>query len=167
MKPHLSDLWAQAGGDEARFLDLMRAHGHMTEPEDPPVAELPTAGCPPPRRVSQRYLSLCPARCGSPIIWAVTEAGRRQALNPEPDPAGNVAAYRTGSGTWQARSLKAGELPARHEKRYMPHAAQCADLRASRKPPAQQPPGAAVRALPSGVVSMAGWLARHGRRGRR
>ncbi|MER8042727.1 WhiB family transcriptional regulator [Streptomyces sp. NPDC094032] len=52
----------------------------------------------------------CPS-CGKPIRWAVTAAGRRQALNANPDPTGNAAAYTDGTGRLRVRALT-GERPA-------------------------------------------------------
>lgn len=63
--------------------------------------------------------------CGNRIIWATTEAGKRQALDPHPNALGSVIAYHDVAG-WQARSVATG-LERRHplEKTYMPHAATC------------------------------------------
>jgi hypothetical protein len=72
--------------------------------------------------------------CGQPVIFALTEAGAYQPLNPGPDEEGNVLAYRDGMGTWRARSLTAlTDGAPRHplEKTFMPHFATC-------KGPAQQ-----------------------------
>ena len=113
--------------------------------------------------MTSRDARLCPAGCSRPVIWAVTEAGRRQALNPEPDEAGNVAAYRDATGTWRARTLTGGARPAPPEKRYMPHAAVCEPLRAGSRPgtaPARPLP----EVLPAGVVSLAAWRVTHPRR---
>jgi hypothetical protein len=115
--------------------------------------------------IPRSMLRACPGGCGTAIVWAVTEAGRRQALNPEPDEAGNVAAYRDGMNTWRARTLKDGEDPWAHEKRYMPHAAVCERLRAGRPRP-----GSLARieqaAMPPGVTSLTAWKAAHPRRPR-
>lgn len=35
--------------------------------------------------------------CNAPIVWALTEAGRRMPVDAAPDPAGNVALLRTDS----------------------------------------------------------------------
>lgn len=83
--------------------------------------------------------------CRRPILIAVTAAGRMQPLNPDPDPAGNVALYRDASGTWRARVPNA-ELPALpYERVHMPHAATCKGA----------PTRAQPAALPAGVVSLA------------
>ncbi|MCP9947193.1 hypothetical protein [Actinomadura madurae] len=69
------------------------------------------------------------------MIFALTESGAYQPLDPEPNPAGNVLAFRDGMGTWRARSVAALDQDggSRHplEKTYMPHFATC-------KGPAQQ-----------------------------
>lgn len=69
--------------------------------------------------------SFCEA-CGERIIWAATQAGARQALNPLPNSHGSVMAFHDANGTWQARSTATG-TERRHplEKTYMPHTATC------------------------------------------
>jgi len=85
-------------------------------------------------------------RCGAPVLLAVTAAGRLQPLNPQPDPAGNVAVYRNAAGSWRAR-VPNKALPALpYERIHMPHHATC-------KPPATVTPGPAQ--FPAGVVSLA------------
>lgn len=47
-----------------------------------------------------------PGYCGSclkRVIWAWTVNGKPFALDPAPDPAGNQAAYRDGTGRWLTR----------------------------------------------------------------
>jgi hypothetical protein len=68
--------------------------------------------------------AICP-HCGQPVLRAITAAGRRQLLNPEPDPAGNVAASRDGTYTWRARVPNAEMTILSYERLYMPHAATC------------------------------------------
>lgn len=65
--------------------------------------------------------------CGRLVLWAVTERGRRQALDPKPVADGPVAAYRVGARSWRARSLVAeGALPcAPYEDRFVPHVVTC------------------------------------------
>lgn len=64
--------------------------------------------------------------CLQAIRWAITVAGRRQAVNAEPNPAGNIAAYRDGVGTLRARTLTTDRPNVEsYERRYMPHAATC------------------------------------------
>ncbi|WKV74247.1 hypothetical protein AW27_026470 [Streptomyces sp. PCS3-D2] len=92
-------------------------------------------------------------RCGQPIRWTITAAGRRQAVNAEPNPLGNLAAYRDGVGTLRSRGLTADRPDVEtYERRYMPHAATCTAPR----------PGRSGRATPrerSGVrpVRWQGW----------
>ncbi|MBA0053486.1 hypothetical protein E0L36_22180 [Streptomyces sp. AJS327] len=85
----------------------------------------------------------CP-QCGEPVVWTVTDAGRRLAVNKEPDDDGNTAAYRDGTGTWRSRR-PTDELPvARWEKLYMPHVATCeAQVQRRQRRPAVLPPGVA------------------------
>jgi hypothetical protein len=70
----------------------------------------------------------CPGGCGQRVKWALTAADRHQALNPDPHPAGTVAAYCDVHGVWHVRTLKAGEEPDRGltERRYQVHWATCA-----------------------------------------
>lgn len=64
--------------------------------------------------------------CLQPIRWAVTAANtRRIALDPDPDPDGNQAAYPDEAGTLRTRQLRKGEDPLGFERRYMPHIATC------------------------------------------
>ena len=64
--------------------------------------------------------------CRKPVTWATTEAGKRLALSPRPDPNGNQAAYRDGTGRWLTRQLARDAKPYGWERRYMPHPATCA-----------------------------------------
>ncbi len=64
-------------------------------------------------------------KCRAPVRWALTPLGKRIPLNPHPDPDGNVAAYRDGTGRWVARVLHKDEQPLGWERRYMPHFATC------------------------------------------
>jgi hypothetical protein len=90
------------------------------------------------------------------VIWALTEAMKRQPLNPRPDPAGNVAAYRDVHQNWHARSVPPGTEVAFPERLMMPHAATCAGR------------SAAARVLPGNVIDLAAArLARAGRAMRR
>lgn len=76
------------------------------------------------------------AVCGGPIIWARTMAsesgrgGKPMPLDPEPNPAGNVAARVTGEGATYVRRVcrvlgKDEDHDHRTEQRYMPHFATC------------------------------------------
>lgn len=76
---------------------------------------------------------LCPD-CGEPVLAAITEAGRRQLLNPEPDQRGNTAVRRDSTGTYRAR-VPNEELPIwPWERIHMPHPATC-DRRLARPAP--------------------------------
>ncbi|MEY9937343.1 hypothetical protein [Streptacidiphilus sp. MAP5-3] len=89
-------------------------------------------------------LGLC-GPCGEIVRWSVTAKGKRQALNAEPDPDGNVAALCDGLGVWRSR-VPTVELPqAAHERLFMPHAATCTAAKRDRTP----------RQLPAGVISLA------------
>ncbi|MFE9099907.1 hypothetical protein [Actinomadura geliboluensis] len=74
------------------------------------------------------------------MIFALTETGAYQPLDPEPNPDGNVLAHRDGLGTWRARSRASVPDDARHplDRVFMPHFATC-------KAPRQQ-------ALPANVT---------------
>ncbi|MEV8600481.1 hypothetical protein AB0465_11445 [Streptomyces griseoviridis] len=82
--------------------------------------------------------------CHRPVLWTVTAAGRRLAVDPDPDPAGNAAVWRDGTGTLRSRR-PTDELPlCGWELLHMPHVATC---------PAHTQP-ALPGALPPGVVSL-------------
>jgi hypothetical protein len=81
--------------------------------------------------------------CGQLIVFAVTEARKRQPLNADPDEAGNVAAWRDANGIWFARALTGDQRPGGGEKRMMPHAATCIADRSPGQP----------AALPANVIS--------------
>lgn len=87
-----------------------------------------------------RELHRC-AVCSRAVLWTVTRAGRRLAVDSKPDEKGNQACYKAGTGAWQSRSLDAAEaLPVQPwEHRYMPHVATCT-------PPARPEP------LPDNVI---------------
>ncbi|MET9952371.1 hypothetical protein ABZ135_12590 [Streptomyces sp. NPDC006339] len=75
----------------------------------------------------------CPS-CGQPIRWAVTAAGRRQALDAAPDDTGNLGAYTDGTGRLRVRVLTAERPTLEHaEWRAMPHAATCTRPRPLRR----------------------------------
>lgn len=70
--------------------------------------------------------------CGQRVFFVRTVAGKKLPVNLEPDPAGNTAVYRDGSGCFVGRSLtKADPTPAPFEKVYMPHMATCTKLHRS------------------------------------
>lgn len=82
--------------------------------------------------------------CERPIYWAITENAKRQPIDAEPDPAGNLAVYRDALGVLRSRVLGDGEQPEPWEKRAMPHHATCTHAdehrRGRRKAPKQLPP---------------------------
>ncbi|MFE7236123.1 hypothetical protein ACFVAF_37025 [Streptomyces sp. NPDC057596] len=70
--------------------------------------------------------------CFAPIRWAITVNGKRQAVNADPDPAGNLAAHTDGTGTLKVRVLSA-------EWHAMPHAATCSRPRPRTPRPSSRP----------------------------
>ncbi|WP_053208299.1 hypothetical protein [Jiangella muralis] len=96
--------------------------------------------------------------CGADVVWAITAAGKRQPLNATPDPAGNVAAHRDGTGTRRARAVVPDRPLMGFERLYMPHAATCAGGLPN-TPRTPTPP----RALPIGVADMNAYRARKAR----
>lgn len=88
--------------------------------------------------------------CGGRLLWALTVNAKLMPLNPGPDPGGNQAAYRDGTGGWRTRQLKAGEEPLRYEKRYMPHVATCLKPEAAVTPLRRVLPPNAIRSAPPG-----------------
>ncbi|MEU3162224.1 hypothetical protein ACPCAJ_21260 [Streptomyces griseoincarnatus] len=86
---------------------------------------------------------LIPCRdCRRPILWTITEAGKRLAVDPDPDPAGNTAVRCDGTGAWRSRR-PTQELPLMGwERLHKPHVATC-------------PKRTVQQALPIGVTSLA------------
>lgn len=75
--------------------------------------------------------------CGQEIIFGFNVKTKNHIpLNPRPDPAGNMACYTDGTGTFRARVPTAEDRIDGFERLYMPHAATCA----ARKKPATEPP---------------------------
>lgn len=71
-----------------------------------------------------RQLSIC-ADCRREVLWTITEAGKRLAVDPAPDPAGNAAVYRDGTGTHRSRR-PSDDLPLMGwERLHVPHVATC------------------------------------------
>lgn len=73
-------------------------------------------------------------RCGADIIWTITAANHRMAVNADPDPSGNQAIRTDVAGTIRSRAL-AADRPTLEgaEWRAMPHAATCTN------PPTRRP----------------------------
>lgn len=94
--------------------------------------------------ISRHGLAVCRA-CGQPIRWSVTAAGKRQALNPEPDPAGNTVARLGALATWYSRVPTPERPQAPFERLFMPHAATCTATRTVQLP----------LPLPEGITSLA------------
>ncbi|MFI0827204.1 hypothetical protein ACH4Q7_22425 [Streptomyces roseolus] len=85
------------------------------------------------------------ADCRRPVLWTITAAGRRFAVDPDPDPGGNTAVYRDGTGTRRSRR-PSDELPLMsYERLHIPHIATCP----GRPAPLPQPRPAV---LPQGVA---------------
>lgn len=83
--------------------------------------------------------------CRQPIRWSLTVAGRRQALNPDEDPTGNIAAYLDGMSTWRSRVPTAERPIETYEKPFTPHVATCP----------LGPKAISPNQLPAGVASLA------------
>lgn len=80
-------------------------------------------------------------RCLSPMVFAITDAGKPMPLDVYVDDTGtgNVAVMRDHTGRLRARVLKDGEQPYGYERRAMPHFATCQPQRT----PDQLPDGVA------------------------
>jgi hypothetical protein len=101
--------------------------------------------------------------CGNAVLRAFTAAGKRQLLNPEPDPAGNVAAHQDGTGAWRARVPNAERPLDGWEHIYMPHPATCEKWPKARTRVLPAPTLSAVGERPDNVV----FLSQYRRRARR
>jgi len=66
--------------------------------------------------------------CGQLIAWVATSRGNVMPVDPEPDPAGNVAVMRDDAGQVVSRVVGL-RPPAPFETLYMPHVATCTPLR--------------------------------------
>ncbi len=84
--------------------------------------------------------------CFARIRWAITVNGRRQAVNADPDEAGNLAAHVDGTGTLKVRVLSAERPTLEHaEWKAMPHAATCRSPRSRTRQPSRPGRRGAVR----------------------
>ncbi|WP_434593447.1 hypothetical protein [Streptomyces sp. A5-4] len=91
--------------------------------------------------------------CHREVLWTLTDAGKRLAVDPEPDDTGNSAVYRDGTGTYRSRR-PSEELPRMAwEKLHVPHVATCS---ARRRGPAPARPGTP----PPGVSDLAAYRRR-------
>jgi hypothetical protein len=78
--------------------------------------------------------------CLERIRWAITINGRRQALNADPDPKGNLAAHTDHTGTLKVRVLTAErDRLEGTEWQAMPHVATCKSPRPRRRPSSSRP----------------------------
>ncbi|MEW2068453.1 hypothetical protein [Streptomyces sp. NPDC007346] len=97
-----------------------------------------------------RTTSIC-ADCRREVLWTITEAGKRLAVDPEPSPEGNAAVYRDGTGTRRSRRPSA-EMPLMGwERLHVPHIANC--------PGRGRPPAVPARpgVLPPGVADLSAY----------
>ncbi|MYS44080.1 hypothetical protein GTY23_23175 [Streptomyces sp. SID5998] len=88
---------------------------------------------------SDHDVAQCPS-CFARIRWAITARGRRQAVNADPDPKGNLAAHVDHTGTLKVRVLTAERPTLEHaEWQAMPHAATCTSPRPRTRQPSSRP----------------------------
>lgn len=67
----------------------------------------------------------CP-QCWQRVLWTITAAGKRQAVDPAPDPQGRVAVYADATGRYRSRQLSNDRpIPEHSEVLHMAHAATC------------------------------------------
>jgi hypothetical protein len=96
-------------------------------------------------------------RCRQPVLPARTERGRRIALDPQPDPKGNQAAFQDSDGTWKTRQFgqPGSDPPWGWETVYTPHVATCSPAPAPVVPadalPKNVTPITAARSVRSGT----------------
>ncbi|WP_228976722.1 hypothetical protein [Streptomyces sp. DH12] len=84
-----------------------------------------------------RRRSVC-SDCGHEVLWTVTAAGKRLAVDPTPDPSGNTAVVRDGLGAYRSRRPTDELPPMGYERLHVPHIATCQGRRPT---PAELPPG--------------------------
>ncbi|MGW7195525.1 hypothetical protein [Streptomyces chryseus] len=81
-------------------------------------------------------------RCGQRIRWTVTAKGRPQAVDANPNDAGNTAVYADAVGRLRSRALTSERPALEHlEWRAMPHAATCKEPGRSRRAPQRHTTG--------------------------
>ncbi|MFF9269126.1 hypothetical protein EF913_28445 [Streptomyces sp. WAC04189] len=84
--------------------------------------------------------------CLERIRWAITVNGRRQAINADPDPEGNLAVHRDGTGTLKVRVLTKERPTLEHaEWQAKPHIATCRSPRPRTRQPSRPGRRGAVR----------------------
>lgn len=103
------------------------------------------------------------ASCGADVFWAITPAGKRMPVDPNPVPDGNVAIYRDHLGALRARVLRAGEQPSAYERRGVAHFATCPHADRHRTRTTTGPAGEPVT-VPGNVVTLAELRRRRERR---
>lgn len=78
--------------------------------------------------------------CDGRIRWAITEHGRRQAIDADPNEQGNLAAHVNGTGTLKVRVLtKERDRLEGTEWRAMPHVATCRNPQPRVRRPSSRP----------------------------
>ncbi|MFE0727905.1 hypothetical protein ACFW2X_06575 [Streptomyces antibioticus] len=81
--------------------------------------------------------------CHRPVLWTTTEAGKKLAVDPTPNPAGNTAVWRDGTGALRSRR-PTPDLPLTGwERLHMPHVATCPNRVQQLTLPGALPPGVA------------------------
>lgn len=101
--------------------------------------------------VSPSELTNCDT-CHEQVLWTVTAAGNRKAVNPNPDDLGNTAVYTDAVGRVRSRQLSKERPTLEHaEWLAMPHVATC--VRPRPRTPQRRP-----RPRPRGWAHP-GWMA--------
>lgn len=102
----------------------------------------------------------CPA-CHRPVLFtstqpgATTPGGKRLAVDRQPDPAGNTAVRRDGTGRYVSRRVTEARPLLGYERLHMPHPATCPNQQQTQLP----------LQLPKNVVRLDPRRARPSRRG--
>jgi hypothetical protein len=100
--------------------------------------------------LSEHTVDHC-AQCLAAIRWAITERGRRQPIDAQPNPEGNLAAHTSGTGTLKVRVLtKERDRLEGAEWQAMPHAATCQAPRPQRPARPASRPGRRAAVRPGG-----------------
>jgi hypothetical protein len=106
-----------------------------------------------------RHLTACNA-CSEPVVFATVsnKEGRPPSsmpLNPNPDPDGNVAAYRDATGRLVGRMVGKGGEHLGYERLMMPHFATCG--KRTEPSPAETPSNRGAKQERPGVTSLDQW----------